>query len=95
MRMNKTDLIQEMQSRGMTKAEAMKAIDITLDSVTSLLKKDREAGGSLALRGFGTFTVTNNPARTARNPRTGEPMTVEASRGVRFKSADALKQAVN
>lgn len=95
MRFNKKDLIAEMQSRGMTKAEATKAVDIALDSITSLLKTNREAGVSLTLRDFGTFSVSHHPARMARNPSTGAQILLPDRNGVRFKAAEALKQAVN
>lgn len=93
MRFNKKDLIAEMQSRGMTKAEATKAVDYTLAGITNLLTK--EAGASLVLRDFGTFNVTRYEARMGRNPSTGAQILLPDRYLVRFKGSDALKQAVN
>lgn len=51
-------------------------------------------GDGAAIHGFGTFTVVERAARTARNPTTGEPIQVPAKRTVKFKPAKALKDAL-
>jgi len=52
------------------------------------------SGDSVNLIGFGAFSVTERAARTARNPRTGEPIAVAASKAPKFKAGKALKDAV-
>lgn len=52
------------------------------------------SGDSVNLTGFGAFSVTERAARTARNPRTGEPIDVAASKAPKFKAGKALKDAV-
>jgi len=54
------------------------------------IRKDKR----LALSGFGTFTVRKRKARTGRNPRTGEEITIGASKTVGFKAAPALKTGI-
>ena len=59
--------------------------------VTEELKK----GEKVQLVGFGTFEVSERPAREGRNPQTGETMTIAASKAPKFKAGKALKDAVN
>ena len=54
-----------------------------------------KAGDKVQLVGFGTFESKDRPARTARNPRTGEEITIEASKTASFKVGKALKDAIN
>jgi DNA-binding protein HU-beta len=90
--MNKSDLIDRIaDSAGLSKADAGRALDATVDSITSALKK----GQSVSLVGFGTFTVRDRAARTGRNPRTGETIKIKASKNPAFKAGKALKDAVN
>lgn len=90
--MNKNDLIAAVAgSTGLSKADATKAVDGVLDSVTGALKD----GGEVRLVGFGTFSVANRAASTGRNPRTGESIKIPASKQPKFKAGKALKDAVN
>ena len=90
--MNKSDLIDQIaDSAGLSKADAGRALDATVDAITSALK----AGQSVSLVGFGTFTVRDRAARTGRNPRTGETIKIKASKNPAFKAGKALKDAVN
>ncbi|MBT8039306.1 MAG: HU family DNA-binding protein [Gammaproteobacteria bacterium] len=90
--MNKSDLIDRIaDSAGLSKADAGRALDATVDSITGALKK----GQSVSLVGFGTFTVRDRAARTGRNPRTGETINIKASKNPAFKAGKALKDAVN
>lgn len=90
--MNKGELIESVAgAAGMSRADATKAVDAVLDSVTSALKN----GGSVSLVGFGTFSVKARAARMGRNPRTGEPIQISASNVPGFKAGKALKDAVN
>ena len=90
--MNKSDLIDSIAaSSGLSKADAGRALDAFVKSVTKALKK----GQSVSLVGFGTFSVKRRAARTGRNPRTGETIKIKASNNPTFKAGKALKDAVN
>ena len=90
--MNKSDLVSAIaDSAGLTKADAGRAVDAFVDSVTGAL----QAGDSVSLIGFGTFTVRDRAARMGRNPRTGEAINIKASKNPAFKAGKALKDAVN
>ena len=90
--MNKNDLIAAVaDNTGLSKADATKAVDGVLESVTSELT----SGGEVRLVGFGTFSVANRAASTGRNPRTGESIQIPASKHPKFKAGNALKDAVN
>lgn len=90
--MNKSELIDAVAaSADLSKADAGKALDAVIQSITGALK----AGDSVALVGFGTFAVTDRPARTGRNPQTGASMEIAAAKKPGFKAGKALKEAVN
>ena len=90
--MNKGELIDAVAaSAGLSRADATKAVDAVLDNVTRTLA----GGNSVSLVGFGTFTVKERAARMGRNPRTGEPIEIKASKVPGFKAGKALKDAVN
>ncbi|WP_440975587.1 HU family DNA-binding protein [Pseudoxanthomonas winnipegensis] len=90
--MNKTDLIDSVSSEAeLTKAEAARAVDAMINSVTKALKK----GDAVTLVGFGTFQVRKRAARTGRNPKTGESISIAASKNPAFKAGKALKDSVN
>ncbi len=75
---------------GLTKADAVRAIDGVIQSITKSLKADEE----VRLTGFGTFTVTHRPAGEGRNPRTGEKIKIRASRLPKFRAGKGLKEAI-
>jgi DNA-binding protein HU-beta len=90
--MNKGELIESVaQSTDLSRADATRAVDAVLDSVTRTLQR----GGSVSLVGFGTFSVKKRAARTGRNPRTGETIQIAASNVPGFKAGKGLKDAVN
>ena len=86
--MNKTELIAAIASK---KKDAEKALKAFTDVVTEELKK----GEKIQLVGFGTFEVSERAAREGRNPQSGEPMKIEASKAPRFKAGKALKDMIN
>ncbi len=89
--MNKSDLINHVASAGgLSRSAAMDAVEAVLGGITQTLA----AGDSVSLVGFGTFSVVDRAARTARNPRTGETINVAASKAPKFKPGKALKDAV-
>lgn len=90
--MNKTDLIEHIaQHADISKAAATRALESTIDAVRDTLKK----GESVTLVGFGTFAATPRTARTARNPRTGAAIKIEAAMVPKFRPGKALKEALN
>ena len=90
--MNKTELIAKMAAKSdLTKKDAEKALKAFEESVTEELAD----GGKVQLVGFGTFDVADRKARVGRNPQTGDPMDIPASKAPRFKIGKALKDAVN
>lgn len=89
--MNKSELIAEIvESAGISKAEAGRALDGLTDAIAVALKK----GDSVSLIGFGTFSVKERAARTGRNPQTGATIEIAASKTPSFKAGKALKDAV-
>ena len=90
--MNKTDLIDAIASAAdLSKADAGRALDAVVDSITDSLKK----GDPVSLVGFGTFQVKHRAAREGRNPQTGATIQISASNVPSFKAGKALKDAVN
>ena len=90
--MNKGELIEAVAAAAdLTKADATKAVDAVLDTVTRALKK----GDQVAIVGFGSFSVKSRAARQGRNPKTGAAIDIPASRVPGFKAGKALKDAVN
>lgn len=90
--MNKEQLIAKMAEKsGLKKTEAAKALAAFQESVTESVT----AGEKIQLIGFGTFSVRERAARTARNPRTGEAIKVAASKQPTFKAGSKLRAAAN
>jgi len=89
--MTKAELIDKVASgAGLSKVDAGKALDTTLNSIRGALKK----GQKVTLVGFGTFSVTKRKSRKGRNPRTGDVITIPAAKVPKFTSGKALKDAV-
>jgi DNA-binding protein HU-beta len=89
--MTKAELIDKVASgAGLSKVDASKALDTTLNSVKGALKK----GQKVTLVGFGTFSVVKRKSRKGRNPRTGDVITIPAAKIPKFTSGKALKDAV-
>ena len=90
--MTKNELIAAVADRAkMTKIAAATAVDATFDAITGTLKK----GGEVKIMGFGNFRVVRRAARDGRDPRTGAPVKIRASRRPRFSAGKGLKEAVN
>ena len=88
--MNKAELTAAIVKKtGFTKKDAEKAIAAVTDVITLA------AGEKVQIVGFGGFEVRSRPARVARNPRTGEQISIEASKAPVFKAGKALKDSVN
>ena len=90
--MTKAELIEKIaKDAKISKAVAGVALTSMIEGVTGLLAK----GDSVTLVGFGTFSVSNRPARVGRNPQTGAPIQIKASNVPRFKAGKGLKDSVN
>ncbi len=89
--MNKTELIAAVAEKtGMTKKDAERVINATLETLTASLV----AGDKVQISGFGIFEVKAREARVGRNPRTKETIQIPATRLPAFKASKALKDAV-
>lgn len=89
--MNKASIVEKVHEMlGGTKVQAEQVVDAVFDSIVASLKKGEE----VSIAGFGIFSSKERAARTARNPRTGESITVPAMRVPKFRAAKALKEAV-
>ena len=90
--MNKTELTAALAAKtGFAKKDAEKALNAFVDVITETLAQ----GEKVQIVGFGSYEVKARPARTARNPRTGEEIKIEASKAPVFKAGKALKDTVN
>ncbi len=90
--MNKTELVDAVADASeLSKADAARAVDALVSVITGAMKK----GDTVTLVGFGTFQVRARAARTGRNPKTGDSITIKASNNPAFKAGKALKDAVN
>ena len=90
--MNKTELIAAVAERAeLSKKDAEKAVKAFTDVVAEELVK----GEKIQLVGFGTFEVSERKEREGRNPKSGEPMKIAASKSPKFKAGKALKDQVN
>lgn len=89
--MNKAEIIDRVHDvlQG-TKAQAERAVDTMIDSITSGLKQGKE----VSIAGLGIFSTKMRPSRTGRNPRTGATIQIPAMRVPKFRAAKALKDAV-
>lgn len=89
--MNKAGIVEAIQQvLGGTRVQAEQVMDTVIDSIVKTLKKGEE----VSISGLGIFVAKQRAARTARNPRTGESIQVQAMRVPKFRAAKALKDAV-
>jgi DNA-binding protein HU-beta len=90
--MTKQQLVEVMATKAeLTKADAARALDAFQAAVTGALKK----GEKVTLVGFGTFESKKRPARTGRNPQTGDTVKIPARKVASFKAGSKLKEAIN
>ena len=89
--MNKSELVDAMAAHAdLTKADAGRALEAFMGAVSKTLKK----GDTVALVGFGTFSVKKRAARQGRNPSTGETIQIKASKTPSFKAGKGFKDAI-
>ena len=90
--MNKAELIKAVASGAdISNADAAAAVDSVFGAITDTLR----SGSEVRLAGFGSFSVVHRKATSGRNPRTGEAISIPASRQPKFKAGKSLKDAVN
>jgi DNA-binding protein HU-beta len=88
----KTEIVERIAfETGLPKAHAARAIEVAIDAMAEWLS----AGDRVVIPGLGSFYTSDRPAREVRNPRTGELVSVRASRTVRFRPGKELKGSVN
>ena len=89
--MNKKELVAAVaEQAGLKKVDAE-----AIEAFTAVVEGALKAGDKVQLVGFGTFEVAERPEREGRNPRSGETMTIAASKNPKFKAGKALKDAIN
>lgn len=89
--MNKQGLVDAVHGKlGGTKVQAEEVVDMIVNSIVDTLKK----GDEVSIAGLGIFSTKMRAARQARNPRTGESISVAAMRVPKFRAAKALKDSV-
>ncbi|HET6917389.1 MAG TPA: HU family DNA-binding protein [Acidimicrobiales bacterium] len=92
MAVNRTELVDSVSGKtGLDKKQSEAAVSAVADAVMAEIK----AGNKVSLFGFGTFSPTARAARMGRNPQTGAPVKIAASKGVRFAPASAFKEVLN
>ncbi len=90
--MNKIELVDAVSaSAALSKGDASKAVEAVFETISAELKK----GNEVRLVGFGSFVVTKRAASEGRNPRTGEPVHIPASKQPKFRAGKGLKDTVN
>ncbi len=90
--MNKSELVTVIAAQAdIPKNAAERALNALIDTIGTELAK----GETVSLVGFGTFEVKARGARTGRNPQTGDPIEIKASKNPSFKPGKTLKDAVN
>jgi len=90
--MNHNDLVTAVAATlDLPRKQAEAAVAAVLDPIIGALCR----GDEVKLNGLGAFEVVDRPARTGRNPQTGEAIAIAASRAVKFKVAKPLRDTLN
>jgi DNA-binding protein HU-beta len=90
--MTKAELIAAVAEKAsLSRTDATSAVEATFDAIASTLGK----GGEVKISGFGNFKVANRAEREGRDPRTGQPVKIPASKRPKFSAGKALKDVVN
>jgi DNA-binding protein HU-beta/integration host factor subunit beta len=88
----KKDIVEEISNRtGLTQVDTKVVVECFLDAITRSLVQ----GKNIEIRGFGRYKIREKKARTARNPRTGEPVEVESGIKPVFEASKELKKYLN
>ncbi len=90
--MTKNELAEQVAGRtGLAASQARGVLEEVIEAISSELA----SGGEVALAGFGKFSVSQRAARQGRNPSTGQPIQIAASKAAKFSAASALKKRLN
>lgn len=92
--MNKKELIEAITKNHAGNGVTKKAVAAIVDDTFAAIAKGVKKAGRFSFPGFGTFIVKSRAARKGRNPRTGEPIRIKASKSVKFKAAPAFKKGL-
>lgn len=88
----KKDIVDEIAARtGLTQVDTKIIVECFLDAIAKSLVQ----GKNIEIRGFGRFKVKEKKARTARNPRTGEMVHIDAGLKPIFEASKELKSILN
>jgi DNA-binding protein HU-beta len=89
---NKAQFVEQIAEKAdLSRRDAESAVDAALRTIEEQLGR----GGEITLTGFGKFSVADRAARQGRNPQTGAPIEIKASKSPRFSAGAKLKQVVN
>lgn len=90
--MYKPELVEEVAKKaGLTK----KASEAAINAFTEIVAETLAKGEDVQVIGFGTFYVSDRAARKGKNPKTGEPMEIEACKVAKWKPAKPVKETIN
>ena len=90
--MTKNELIATVAEKaGLSRGDAAGAVEATFEAISTTLGK----GGEVKISGFGNFKVAARAAREGRDPRTGQPVKIAASKRPKFTAGKALKDTCN
>ena len=90
--MNKNELVEAIANEtGLTKTKSNEVVNSIVKTISEALAK----GEKVSLTGFGTWSITERPARKGRNPRTGEEISISSKRVAKFKAGNDLTKNVN
>lgn len=95
--MNKTELVEKVASRtGLTLKDSKTVVETIFSAIPKegIIASELNAGRKVQITGFGTFQIRKRKKREGRNPQTGEPIQIPASRFPSFSAGRALKDRV-
>ena len=94
--MNKSELVQQLASRAdLSRAEATKAVDALFSVENGIIAEALRGGDKVQITGFGSFETKKREARTGRNPRTGESVSISEKVVPVFKTGKEMRQRLN
>jgi integration host factor beta subunit len=91
--MTKSELIEKLSTKSgiLNRKDSEMVVNLVFDSISEALRQ----GDKVEIRGFGSFTVRERDARTARNPKSGEVVDIPAKKTPFFKTGKDLRERVN
>lgn len=90
--MNKAELVESVAN---ATGESKRVVAGVLDEIMGTVQKQVKKGEKVTLPGFGTFERRARSARTARNPQTGDPIKIKATKVPAFKPGAGFKSLVS